>query len=75
VSLTDINKWISDEIDLFLAPQVVLGKDADSNLDRGASTVIGGNGRLCLFDRLPQSEVTTEQLLHRHFLVHQPRPY
>ena len=32
MSLTDINKWSVGETDIFLAPQVVFGKNADCNL-------------------------------------------
>jgi hypothetical protein len=40
MSLTDINKWIFGETDIFLAPQVVLGrKDGACNLRQGSRTV------------------------------------
>ena len=40
MSVTDIDKWIVGETDVFLAPQVVLGrKDADCNLRQGSRTV------------------------------------
>jgi hypothetical protein len=46
MSFTDTNKWIVGETDIFLAPQVVLGrKDPDCNLHQGSRTVSSSTWR------------------------------